>query len=521
MNKIDMSNLPPEVAAYIRSLERKNEKLEQENKKLQGLTEQLVKMRKRMFGQSSEQAQYVNGEQLNFFNEAEAASDSCAKEPGKDILVKEHQRKPKATKADLTEGLEHKKTVLELSDDQQICSKCRSRMVKIGEKFIRSELVIVPAQSYVLDYYAASYKCLSCEKKTGETEILRAEAPVPVMKKSMAAPATVAYVIQEKFQNGVPLYRQEEYWKSKGVQLHRNTMANWVIRSSRWFVPLWELLRRELVSGSIVNADETTCQVLKEDGRDAKKKSQMWVFCSPEKRIALYKYASSRGGKVAQEMLAGFSGYLQTDGYSGYNSVEEVTRVGCWAHARRKWVDCFPNGVPVEDSISKQAFELVEKLFSAERTLKQQYPADWKQHRKECLEPILHDYWELLESFEAENGTNLQKAQIYSLNQKQYLNAVLEDGALELTNNLAERTVKPFVMARKNFLFADTTKGADASALCFSILETAKRNDLDPFGYLLYLLQELPKLGEEPAEEALRPLLPWSEALPNYCKRTD
>lgn len=172
MNKIDMSNLPPEVAAYIRSLERKNEKLEQENKKLQGLTEQLVKMRKRMFGQSSEQAQYVNGEQLNFFNEAEAASDSCAKEPGKDILVKEHQRKPKATKADLTEGLEHKKTVLELLDDQQICSKCRSRIVKIGEKFIRSELVIVPAQSYVLDYYAASYKCLSCEKKTGETEIL-------------------------------------------------------------------------------------------------------------------------------------------------------------------------------------------------------------------------------------------------------------------------------------------------------------------------------------------------------------
>ena len=152
MNKIDMSNLPPEVAAYIRSLERKNEKLEQENKKLQGLTEQLVKMRKRMFGQSSEQVQYVNGEQLNFFNEAEAASDSCAKEPGKDIPVKAHQRKPKATKADLTEGLEHKKTVLELPDDKQICRKCGSRMVNIGEKFIRSELVIVSAQSYCMRF---------------------------------------------------------------------------------------------------------------------------------------------------------------------------------------------------------------------------------------------------------------------------------------------------------------------------------------------------------------------------------
>ena len=519
MNKIDMRNLPPEVAAYIRSLEKKNAQLEQENKKLQGLAEQLVKMRKRMFGQSSEQAQYVNGEQLDFFNEAEAAADACAEEPGKDIPVKAHQRKPKSTKADLTKGLEHKKVVLDLPDDQQICDICGSPRVKIGEKFIRSELVIVPAQMYVLDYYAASYKCAACEKETGETEIFQAEAPVPVMKKSMAAPATVAYVIQEKFQNGVPLYRQEEYWKSKGVQLHRNTMANWVIRSSRWFVPLWDLLRKELLSGDIVNADETTCQVLKEDGRDAKKKSQMWVFCSPEKKIALYKYAPSRGGKVAREMLEGFSGYLQTDGYSGYNSVEDATRVGCWAHARRKWVDCFPDGVPVENTDSKQAFELVEKLFCAEKELKLQDPANWKKHRRERLEPILNEYWELLESFEAENGTNLQKAQTYSLNQKQSLNAVLENCELELTNNLAERTVKPFVMARKNFLFADTPKGADASALCFSILETAKRNELDPFGYLLYLLQELPKLGEEPTEEQLLPLLPWSATLPDYCKK--
>ncbi len=138
-----------------------------------------------------------------------------------------------------------------------------------------------------------------------------------------------------------------------------------------------------------------------------RKKSQMWVFCSPEKRIALYKYAPSRGGKVAQEMLGNFSGYLQTDGYSGYNSVESSKRVGCWAHARRKWVDCFPNGVSAENSISKQAFELVEKLFCAEKELKQQDPSGWKQHRKECLKPILKDYWALLESFEAENETNL------------------------------------------------------------------------------------------------------------------
>ena len=240
----DTKNLPPEVAAYIRSLEQKNQQLEKQLVKMQSLNEQLVKMRKRMFGQSSEQIQYVDARQLDFFNEAEVCSDASAPEPGKTTPVKAHARKAKRTKEELTEGLEHKKVVCELPEQEQICAKCGSAMVRIGEKFVRSELVIVPAQVYVVDYYAASYKCAHCEAQTGESYIRQAQAPVPVMKKSMAAPSTVAYVMQEKFQNGVPLYRQEAYWKGQGVELRRNTMANWVIRSARWFKPLYELLRK-------------------------------------------------------------------------------------------------------------------------------------------------------------------------------------------------------------------------------------------------------------------------------------
>ena len=189
---LDTQNLPPEVAAYIRSLEQEKQRLEQRKQqleqekqllekqlvKLQSLNEQLVQMRKRMFGQSSEQIQYVDAQQLDFFNEAEACSDASAPEPGK--------------------TLEHKKVVCELPEQEQICAKCGSTMVRIGEKFVRSELVIVPAQVYVVDYYAASYKCAHCETQTGESYIRQAEAPVPVMKKSMAAPSTVAYVMQEK-----------------------------------------------------------------------------------------------------------------------------------------------------------------------------------------------------------------------------------------------------------------------------------------------------------------------------------
>ena len=218
-------------------------------------------------------------------------------------------------------------------------------------------------------------------------------------------------------------------------------------------------------------------------------------------------------------MLQGFSGYLQSDGYSAYNAVDTAIRVGCWAHARRKWVECFPNGIAQDGSVSSRALAIVEQIFAVEKGLKEQSATERQKQRDLRIRPLLQEYWSLLESFEAEKDTNLYKAQNYSINQRPYLDAVLLDGRLELTNNLAERTVKPFVMARKNFLFCDTAKGADSSALCFSVIETAKRNDLDPFAYLLYLLEELPKLGDQPTEEELQPLLPWAKALPKYCRK--
>ena len=540
MAAIDLSKLSLEAIAYIQELQKQScelqkqrcelqiqtqvqaEKIKEQEKqlqKMQALNEMLAKARKKMFGRSSEQVQYLQGEQTSFFNEAEKDYDGGAKEPTEDTLVKEHTRKPKRTKEELAQSLEHKKVVCELPESEQNCSVCGARLTKIGEKFVRTELVIVEPQMYAIDYYVASYKCAACEQSTGETEICQASAPVPVMKKSMAAPATVAYIMQEKFENGVPLYRQAEYWKGRGIELNRNTMANWIIRSARWFEPLWELLRAELVDSDIVNADETNCHVLKEDGRESKQMSKMWVFCAPEKNIALYKYNPSRGGKVANEMLKGFSGYLQSDGYSAYNAVDTAIRVGCWAHARRKWVECFPNGVIQGGCVSKQAFDLVEQIFAVEKALKDFSPAARQQKRAEKLRPLLDQYWTLLESFEAEKDTNLYKAQTYSLNQRPYLDAVLLDGRLELTNNLAERTVKPFVMARKNFLFCDTAKGADSSAMCFSMIETAKRNGLDAFAYLLFLLEELPRLGEQPTVEQLQPLLPWAKELPPYCRK--
>lgn len=532
MRQINRSELSPEVAAYLLSLEQEvselkkdvsdlkqqNARQKAELLKMQSLNEQLVNLRRRMFGRSSEQVKYMDAEQLDFFNEAEACTDAAAPEPGRTVSVKPHERKAKRTKAELTEGLEHKKVLCELPEAERVCNNCGAGMVKIGEKFVRSELVIIPAQVSVVDYYVATYKCAACEEKTGETHMVQAKAPVSVMKKSMAAPSTVAYVMTEKFEKGVPLYRQESFWKSQGIQLQRNTMANWIIRASRWFEPLWRLLRQELLLCAVINADETRCHVLKEDGRESSQISEMWVFCSPEKNIALYLYKPSRGGKVAKEMLADYSGFLQTDGCSSYHAVKTAVQVGCWAHARRKWVDCFEHGSPVKGSASEKAFLMVEKMFGLEKQWKNLTPEERFAKRKAELKPVMEEYWAYLNSFGAEKETNLYKAQRYSLNQQKALEAVLLDGRLEMTNNLAERTVKPFVIARKAFLFCDTARGADASALCFSMIETAKRNNLDPFGYLLFLLQELPVLGDNPTEAQLRPLLPWSKTIPDYCR---
>jgi len=535
MDKIEMNTLTPEVAAYIRTLEEKSRTLKAEKQQLeqkvaaqqlqlQNLSEMLVNARRHTFGQSSEQSKYLDGiGQLSFFNEAEKEFSSGAVEPTeKTILVPEHTRKEKRTKEELMTNLPHYEVNCTLEGAEKVCDICGAELTCIGKEKVRSELVIIPQQMAVVDYIRYSYKCAACEQETGETEIRKAPVPVPVMKKSMAAPATVAYVMQEKYENSMPLARQERYWKSRGVELNRNTLANWVVRSSQWFEPVCAKLRAELLRGDIIHADETEFHVLKEDGRKTEQMSRMWVFCSGksmEKQLVLYQYAATRSGKVASDALKGFKGYLQTDGYQAYNAVEGVIHVGCWAHARRKWVDCLPKGVKPNGSKAAQALELVKRLSALEDEWKDLSPDERKEKRAEQSKPVLEAYWALVESIDTDLGSALGKARTYSLNQRKTLEIFLLDGRIELTNNRAERAVKPFVLGRKNFLFADTSRGADASARCYSLIQTAKLNDLDVYGYLLYLLTELPKFGEQPTEAQLETVMPWSPVLPDFCRK--
>ena len=530
MNEINLNNIShEELIEYVKALQNKNAELKEKSNKLEStvekqsvmimnLNEMLVKGRKMLFGKSSEQIKYLDGaEQISFFNEAEKEYNAAAPEPTEETLVAAHVRKPKCTKEGLTENLPHHEVVCELEDKS--CTVCGAEFVVIGKEKLRSELNIVPAQIFVIDYYRNVYKCAECEKKTDETKVIKAEAPAPVMKKSMASAATVAYVMQEKYQVGVPLFRQEQYWHSQGIKLNRNTLANWIIRSSLWFKPVWDYMKAIMLSQHIIHADETELRVLKNDGKPTGKMARMWVFCSGqacEKQMAVYYYHPTRAGKVVTDILGDYGGFLQTDGYAAYNAAEKSQHVGCWSHARRKFVDCLPKGVKRDNSKSAEALELIGQMFSIENEIENDSPDERIKMRQEKTIPLLNAYWSCLEDIHPVGGSALEKAVNYSLNRKAVLSIFTHDERIEMTNNRAERAVKPFVMARKNFLFSDTEKGAQASAMCFSMIETAKMNKLNVYGYLMFLLTELPKFGDQPSIKQLDSVMPWAK-IPNYC----
>ena len=520
-----------EALEFIHKLQAENTELQSENTELKdtvnkqnimlsNLNEMLVKGRKAMFGKSSEQLSNIDGaEQLSLFNEAEQEYSASAAEPTVEtVTVKSYPRRKRLSREELPDSVEHKKVVIDLEDKK--CPECGEEMVCIGEEFIRSELNIIPAQISVIDYYQKKYKCKSCEAKYPEISIIKPDMPVPVIKKSMASAGTIAYVIQQKYQMGMPLYRQEQYWKAQGIELSRTTMANWIIRSSKWITKLWERMMTLLQSEDIIHADETVLRVLKRDGKQVDGQSRCWVFCSgkdSEHKMALYLYHPTRSAKVVEDVLGNYGGYLQTDGYSAYNAAVNATRLGCWSHARRKWVECLPKGIEDKNSKAAQALALVEQIFTEDKRLESMPEDEVYAQRLEHIKPLLECYWELLGSISAVGGSNLDKAVNYSLNNKKELENFLLDGRLELTNNRAERAVKPFVMGRKNWLFSDTNKGADASMMWYSVIESAKLNNLNVYGYLLHLLTELPKLGEKPAPEQLDRFVPWAK-LPDFCK---
>ena len=470
------------------------------------------------FGSSSEHSP----EQLHFeniFNEAEDQADSLLPEPTYEEITYKRKKRVGKREEDLA-GLPVERIDYELPESMRICPECEEVRHDIGVT-IRHELKIIPAQVIHVEHAVHAYGCANCEKNGESTPITKAEAPTPLISGSLASPSTVAYIASQKYVNGVPLYRQEKGLAYDGVTLSRQTMANWLVYCAQNYLSaIYSLMIAFLLKETILHADETTVQVLHEPGRAAQTKSYEWVYRTSgysTHPVVIYEYRETREQERPKKFLKGFAGYLHTDGYQSYHNLpSDIIVVGCWAHARRYWVDVYETVTESkrDGSIAERGLVYCNLLFALEDDYRDLSPEERRKERLKRSKPVSDEFFTWVDSINALPKSLLGKAVHYALAQRKYLENIYLDGRLELSNNRAERSIKPFVQGRKAWLFSNTPDGAESSSIIYSIIETAKENGLNPYQYLKHLLETLPTAKVRDLET----LLPWSTSLPDSCR---
>lgn len=509
-----------EKDAYIQHLENTIKDLEHQ---VSNLTEMVFLLRKGKFGPSSEKTTVQIEGQLSLFNEAELEADPDIPEPAhfrKGCVV---TRNRKTNREELLKDIPVVEFPCMVHPDEMYCGECGGQLKEIGFTKVRDEIQYIPAQVKIIRYMQQACECPAC-KHSDHPYIQKAAVPKSLMNHSLASASSVAHVMYQKYVNAVPLYRQEKDWEQLGIGLSRATMANWIIRCSQdYFSPVAKHLQKQLLKRDIIHCDETPVQVLKEEGKKPQTKSYMWLYRTGDDvkhPIILYDYQPSRNGDHAVTYLKDFKGYVHSDGYSGYNKLEGIIRCGCWAHLRRKFVEAIPtkkdpNGPPTSAEIGRQ---YCDKLFSIEDSLKNLSAKERYSKRLELEKPVLEAFWCWLDSLTTLKGSALGKAVTYAQNQKQYMENYLLDGRCSLSNNVAENAIRPFTVGRKNWLFADTPKGADASAAVYSLVETAKANGLNVNKYLQYVLQFMSATDWRNHPEFLDEIMPWDAGVQKRCK---
>ena len=501
------------------------EQSREKDEEIERLRQIILNLQRAQFGQRSEKRTYVlddGNQQLSLFDTPEKPEEIPTLEPlqnpEKEICVSGHNRKKKRTLEELCASLPVEERIVDLPDDEKVNANGHA-LVCIGQEYVRTELVLERAKAKVVKHYRKVYADRELEQETGYSEVFKPVMPPPLLAHSYASASVVTDVLMKKYVDAMPLYRQEQMWKRMGVELKRGTMANWVIQVADLYLrPFWKRIRSELLTQSTIHADETVMQVHKEKDRPDTSESRMWVYSSAKRasiQLRCFEYRESRSGKWAKDFLEGFHGVLITDGYSGYNKVEDAEHAGCWAHMRRKWLEAIPEGADAKTCNAAQGYEFCNRLFELERQFEKLTAKERLMQRKEKSSPVLEAYWTWLNTIPRPTG-KLKDAVTYAQNQKAHLCAFLEHGEIEISNNQVENAIRPFVIGRKGWLFADTPQGAEASAIIYSLMETAKANNLRLDDYLLHLLSILPERAEQSKDFEIDDLLPWSEEMKSW-----
>jgi len=492
--------------------------------RLNWMEEQYRLSRHKQFGASSEKTLSEGQLVLPIFNDAEAEAVLFHQEPTLEIVTSYKRKKQKGHKAKLLAKLPKEVIEYRLSETQQICDDCGNGLHEVRTE-IRQELKIIPPQVSVVEHVQYLYTCRYCQEERNHSTFIKASMPNPVLKKSLVSPSMMAYVMARKYVDAMPLYRQEQDFKRLSLQLSRATLSNWMLHGAKdWLLYLYQRMHTLLLEKDVLHADETELEVLCEPDRPAKTKSYMWMYRTSgcDEAIVLYDYQPGRSGDNPRDFLKTFHGYLHVDGYAGYHKVGDTTLVGCFAHARRKFTDCLkalPKGQSMMSVNAGKGKDYCDQLFKLEKQMADLTSDERYRERLIKSQPIIDEFfnWIAIEKLNVLPKSSYGKAINYCFNQREKLKAFLLDGRLELSNNRAERAIKSFVIGRKNWLFSNTPRGANASAIIYSIIETAKENNLNPFEYLTYLFERLPNEDTDDMG-VLDSLMPWSEALPERCK---
>ena len=467
-------------------------------------------------------AEIASGEDTKMELEPEAApaESSDAEVSEEPAEKKERTPRKKSPKEEMYKNVRQTVKDVYVSDDKAICPKCGAKMEHVGYKYDHRVIVFHQAYIEIIKYYVETVKCPDCDKNEAESVMVTAEAPKPLIPHSDTSESLMAYVMYEKFCKMSTYYREEMGFKQLGLPLSRSTMSRLLIKCAfELLKPVYDRMHELLILRDIVHADETPALVLHETRRKGSHKSYLWAYLSVDDidtpPIVLFDNEPGRNGDYATEFLKGFKGYLQCDGYSGYNELaKQLTRIGCLAHLRRKFIEAADAARDTghDPGPAKTGYEFCDRIFDYEAKYKNLSPDERKKERLSHEEPVLDDLFAWAKKQNPVGGSKFAKAITYTINQEQLIRNYLLDGRIKLTNNAAETAIKSFVMARKNFLFHDTDKGAEATAIVLSLIETAKANELKIQDYLELVLKKMSGLVYYSSEDiTIDDLLPWSD----------
>ena len=512
---IEVSKLPDDpisLKEIIAELQIGYHKIQEQNNYL----EEMVRLLKNeLFGRKSEIRKEPDANQLQLF-----ARPDAPPAPVDEVVIEAHTRKRRGRKP-LPSDLAREEVIHDIDEAEKQCA-CGAQLTCIGQE-VCEKLDYTPAKLRVIRHIRPKYACKSCEgiEDTGPT-VKIAPPPVQLIPKSIATEGLLAHVAVSKFADGLPLYRQQKIFCRYGLELSRATLAGWIIQAAGKCSPILQLLTNEIRGGPLINIDESPLQVLKEPGRSNTAKSYMWVFCggAPERPTVVYQYHPTRSGQVPVDFLGQYQGYVQSDAFVGYEQIARkkgIVHVGCFVHARRKFVEVTKarkksgSHKPAARGLADEALDFIGHLYRIEKQARNQHLSydEIYQLRQQEAKPILEQFKLWLDTHQALTPPKglLGKAIQYGLNNWEKLIAYIQDGRLKPDNNVAENAIRPFVLGRKNWLFAGAPKGAEASAAFFSLIETAKASGLEPYAYLRHIFTKLP-LAQ--TAEDYQALLPWN-----------